>query len=454
MRDYAVFWGCTIPARFPSIEKATRLVLDDLGVHAHELDGYTCCPEGTLVKAAGTRHLLPGRRAQPGPRRQFRATTCSRPATAATPPSRRPSATSRPTLAERDARSTSACWPARVSTGRTSMQVLHLAEWLVDLEGAAAVARRAVRKLGGMRLAVHYGCHLLRPQPAVSWDDPLQPTKVEDAGQGARRPRRRLPDQDAVLRRRARPRGPARLLALHGATQAARPAGARGGRAGRGLPQLLPAVRPQPGGPAARRRGGRRAGALPLRAHRPVLRPRARGDRAGHAPRVASTAFLERWDERDAGRERARQSFDLRLLEECDSCAPAGTTARWRRSTLTFRPNDIVRRILDGDIDGVIADGQAWKCLECFTCLELCPSRIGLAETLRVLKEQRRPTAAGPSRCGRPTTSSGRRRARQAARVRARASSACRRCRQRRRRGARAHARRRRRPTMRPQRSE
>ena len=51
MKDFAVFWGCTIPARFPSIEKATRLVLDDLGVRIHELDGHTCCPEGTLVKA-------------------------------------------------------------------------------------------------------------------------------------------------------------------------------------------------------------------------------------------------------------------------------------------------------------------------------------------------------------------------------------------------------------------
>ena len=51
MRDYAVFWGCTIPARFPSIEKATRLVLEDLDVRAHELEGFTCCPEGTLVKA-------------------------------------------------------------------------------------------------------------------------------------------------------------------------------------------------------------------------------------------------------------------------------------------------------------------------------------------------------------------------------------------------------------------
>ncbi len=51
MREFAIFWGCTIPARFPSIEKATRLVLDDLRARAHELAGFTCCPEGTLVKA-------------------------------------------------------------------------------------------------------------------------------------------------------------------------------------------------------------------------------------------------------------------------------------------------------------------------------------------------------------------------------------------------------------------
>ena len=50
-KEFAVFWGCTIPARFPFIEKATRVMFDDLGVKVHELPGHTCCPEGTLVKA-------------------------------------------------------------------------------------------------------------------------------------------------------------------------------------------------------------------------------------------------------------------------------------------------------------------------------------------------------------------------------------------------------------------
>ena len=65
--------------------------------------------------------------------------------------------------------------PPKTSPGLSDLRVLHLAEWLADVEGAPAVARRAVHTMGGMRIAVHYGCHLLRPQPAVSWDDPLQP---------------------------------------------------------------------------------------------------------------------------------------------------------------------------------------------------------------------------------------------------------------------------------------
>jgi len=51
MKEFAVFWGCTIPARFPFIEKSTRVMFDDLGARIHELAGHTCCPEGTLVKA-------------------------------------------------------------------------------------------------------------------------------------------------------------------------------------------------------------------------------------------------------------------------------------------------------------------------------------------------------------------------------------------------------------------
>ncbi len=44
----------------------------------------------------------------------------------------------------------------------------------------------------------------------------------------------------------------------------------------------------------------------------------------------------------------------------------------------------------------MLADGQLWKCLECFTCQEMCPSRIGMAETFRTLKELATSRGQGP----------------------------------------------------------
>ncbi len=52
MRRMTMFWGCTIPARFPFIEKATRVALQDLGAEPVDLAGFTCCPEATLVRSA------------------------------------------------------------------------------------------------------------------------------------------------------------------------------------------------------------------------------------------------------------------------------------------------------------------------------------------------------------------------------------------------------------------
>ena len=385
MRDYAMFWGCTIPARFPSIEKATRLVLDDLGVRIHELDGHTCCPEGTLVKAVDpdAYHVVAARNlaivgalgARPGHALQrLLLDLQGDPA----PPVRRPGGARR----RRRASSRPRTWP-----GREGLQVLHLAEWLADVEGAPAVARRAVRSLAGMRVAVHYGCHLLRPQPAVSWDDPLQPSKVETL---VRALGARVVDYPSKMqccggaldrvgqRETSLSMARAKLLELRRA---------RRGRAGRGLPQLLPAVRPQPGRAAARRRGRRRAGALPLRAARPVLRARRRPTSGWACTACPWTRSSRRGTSATPAATGRASRSTCGSSRSATPAAPAGTTARWHRSTRSSGPTRSSAGILDGDFDGVLADGQAWKCLECFTCLELCPSRIGLAETLRVLKE-------------------------------------------------------------------
>src|SRR3989304_1356755 len=49
MREFAVFWGCTIQTRFPFIEKSTRLLLESFQLPYRDVDGFTCCPEKSLV---------------------------------------------------------------------------------------------------------------------------------------------------------------------------------------------------------------------------------------------------------------------------------------------------------------------------------------------------------------------------------------------------------------------
>jgi heterodisulfide reductase subunit C len=62
----------------------------------------------------------------------------------------------------------------------------------------------------------------------------------------------------------------------------------------------------------------------------------------------------------------------------------------------TFQPTEIVSALVRGRLDEVLADTQLWKCLECYTCQEMCPSRIGMAETFRTLKELAMAAGTGP----------------------------------------------------------
>jgi heterodisulfide reductase subunit B len=48
---YALYHGCLIPARAPFLEKATKLVLGDLGIEHEDLKGTSCCVDPITLRS-------------------------------------------------------------------------------------------------------------------------------------------------------------------------------------------------------------------------------------------------------------------------------------------------------------------------------------------------------------------------------------------------------------------
>lgn len=392
MKEFAVFWGCTIPARFPFIEKATRVMFDDLGARIHELEGHTCCPEGTLVKAndpgafftAAARNLALVEKA--GLDVVTPCNGCY---------STFKEAQSHLATHWREKDEINERLAAEELHYAGKLQVVHFAEWLADQMGSSLIASKAKKNFWGMKIAVHYGCHLLRPQPAVRWDDPLQPKKVEEmvAALGAR-----VVDY------------PTKMQCCGGALDRVGQRDSSLAFARRKLHDLqnnevdaLVVVCPScfqqfDLNQAALQRANENV-------HVPVLYLSELIALAyGHEPdeiglsmhRVDVQPFLDKWEDRAADKTRLAAFFDVSLLNKCDSCRACKDDCPVCKIDPSFQPNDIIRSLVQGHLDDVIADEQLWKCLECYTCQELCHSDIGMAETFRKLKELAIAAGSGP----------------------------------------------------------
>ncbi len=392
MREFAVFWGCTIPARFPFIEKATRLVFDDLGATVHELSGHTCCPEGTLVKAndedafytAAARNLAIVEKAGLGV-----LTPCN----GCYSTFKEAASHLRSDWRARDAINVRLAREDLTYSG--DLDIVHFAEWLADTVGAGSLGARVTKPLWGMRIGVHYGCHLLRPQPAVRWDDPLNPTKVEElvTALGAQ-------VVDYTTKMQCCGGALDRIGEREGSLAFARRK--LYDLQNEGADAMVVVC------PSCFQQFDLNQAAL-QRANEDVNVPvfylsELIALAMGHTPeeigldmhRVPVDGFLAKWEARGDDKRRLSEHFDIGLLAKCDSCRACKDDCPVCKVDPTFQPNDIIADLLAGKIDEVVAAGQLWKCLECYTCQEMCHSRIGMAGVFRQLKELAMGAGAGP----------------------------------------------------------
>ncbi|MDA8219497.1 MAG: heterodisulfide reductase-related iron-sulfur binding cluster [Dehalococcoidales bacterium] len=176
MAAYGLFLGCTIPNHLPHLELAARKALAALEVETTELIGATCCPDPVGIPGLSKEGWLAiaGRNLCLAEEQGVDILTLCNGCYE--------------TLKE--ARHELADAPTRAIVNEIlaplgkqyqgKVKVLHLVELLHRELGPAAIAERVTKPLTDLRVAVHYGCHLVRPSEVLALDDPEAPVFLDE----------------------------------------------------------------------------------------------------------------------------------------------------------------------------------------------------------------------------------------------------------------------------------
>ncbi|TFF98194.1 MAG: hypothetical protein EU541_07140 [Promethearchaeota archaeon] len=79
--------------------------------------------------------------------------------------------------------------------------------------------------------------------------------------------------------------------------------------------------------------------------------------------------------------------FDLEFLKECYFCGACNSDCPVAKyMPQTFNPKEIIGKILKGQLNKIVRDPSIWLCLDCYVCYELCPMRIGLVDVFTTLR--------------------------------------------------------------------
>jgi len=163
---YSFFLGCVMPNRFPNVEKSIRTVLPRLGIELEELEGASCCPAPGVIRsfdeptwlALSTRNLALAE--QTGNDLVTGCNGCY--------------GTFKEALAELNEHPERLDEVKKVFRGmginfEGNVAAKHIIEVINEL-GPEEVKKTVKRPLEGIKVAAHYGCHLLKPSKNRPWE--------------------------------------------------------------------------------------------------------------------------------------------------------------------------------------------------------------------------------------------------------------------------------------------
>ena len=174
-QEYTLFLGCMIPLRHPQIELASRKSLGALDIVLKDAEGFTCCPEPWNFKGAGLEQWLTValRNLAVGEKHRLDMLVLCNGCYA--------TLTEAAHIAAGDGETVKGAMDKLKSlklsySGKSKAR--HVASVLQDV-GAEGISGSVKRPLKGLKVAVHHGCHLLRPSEVMGFDDPFEPSVLE-----------------------------------------------------------------------------------------------------------------------------------------------------------------------------------------------------------------------------------------------------------------------------------
>jgi len=173
---YALFLGCTIPARSRSYELSARKVAGKVGIELVDLESFICCgfpiknadQKSSMILSAYNLSLAQGMKLD-------MCTLCSSCASALTE-------TAHHLSEDRGMRGEINKNLSRVGFQYDGkVKVRHFARILYEEIGGEEIKRHFQRSFNDLRIAIHYGCHYLKPSKVYDNFDEVEDPKTLDA---------------------------------------------------------------------------------------------------------------------------------------------------------------------------------------------------------------------------------------------------------------------------------
>jgi heterodisulfide reductase subunit B len=171
MMEFALFLGCTIPARLNQYESSSRAVLEKLGVGLVDIREFNCCGYPLRNIDFKVFILSSARNLALAEKKNLNVMTLCKCCYG--------SLKKADYLLKENAslkKEVNATLEKEGLTYEGRIEVKHLLSVLHKDIGIEAIKGKIAMTFKGLKIATHYGCHALRPSQVVGFDDPVAPT--------------------------------------------------------------------------------------------------------------------------------------------------------------------------------------------------------------------------------------------------------------------------------------